>query len=195
MRNLLLPLLLATSLSACVNLGQKAPARLLSLTPQNSLDAGTVRTSATGRSLIVAIPETPRALETSRIPVQIDDVSVAYVEDGQWVDQPARLFQRLLSETIAVKTDRVLLDPGQFSGEPGTRLEGELLLFGVDARTHQAVVTYDATLLASDGAAVMKKRFSASQPVDVIKPAQVGKALNDASNDVAMQVAGWVAEH
>lgn len=194
MRYLLLPLLLAAPLAACVNLGAKAPERLLSLTPQASLEPGTVRSGATGRSLIVGFPATPRMLETNRIPVQVDDVSVAYVKGAQWVDQPGRLFQRLLSEVIAAKTDRVILDPGLFGGEPGTRLSGELQRFGVDARARQAVIIYDATLLGSDGSTVMKKRFSASQPVEEVEAGKVGNALNVAANDIATQVAEWVAQ-
>ena len=194
MRHLLLPLLLVTPLAACVNLGSKPPERLLSLTAKASLDGGTVRTSTTGRSLIVGVPETPRMLDTNRMPVQMDDISVAYVKGGQWVDQPGRLFQRLLSEVIAAKTDRVILDPGLFGGEPGTRLSGELLRFGADARTRQAVITYDATLLGPDGSTVMKKRFSAARPLNGIDATGVGNALNEAANEVAGQVAEWVGQ-
>lgn len=193
MRHLLLPLLFAMPLAACVNLGTKPPERLLSLTAQASLDGGTERSGATGRSLIVGVPETPRMLNTNRLPVQLDDISVAYVKDGQWVDQPGRLFQRLLSEVIAAKTDRVVLDPGLFGGEPATRLSGELLRFGADARARQAVVTYDATLLGPDGATVMKKRFNATRPLGDIDATSVGNALNSAANEVAGQVAEWVA--
>ncbi|MBB4641066.1 ABC-type transport auxiliary lipoprotein family protein [Rhizorhapis suberifaciens] len=193
MRRLLL-LLLTMPVAACVNFGAKPPERLLSLSAKASLDGGTLRTGATGNSLIVGFPETPRMLETSRVPVQIDDVSVAYLKGGQWVDQPGRLFQRLLSEVISAKTNRVILDPGLFGGEPATRLSGELLRFGVDARSRQALVTYDATLLGSDGSTVTKKRFSATRPVSEIDAVPVGGALNDAANDVADQVAQWVAQ-
>lgn len=193
MRYSLLPLLLAVPLAACVNFGAKPPEKLLSLSPQAQLQAGSARTAATGRSLIVAFPETPRLLETNRIPVQTDDVSFAYVKGGQWADQPGRLFQHVLAETLAAKTDRVILDPAQFGGEPGTRLEGELLQFSIDARTRQAVVTYDATLLVAPGDQVTKRRFSASKEVGVIDAEGAGKALNDAANDVAGQVAEWIA--
>src|SRR3546814_5391887 len=49
----------------------------------------------------------------------------SYVADTQWVDRPGRLFQRLLSETIAANTGRVVLNPDQFSGEPSTRRSEE----------------------------------------------------------------------
>src|SRR3546814_12312914 len=64
--------------------------------------------------------------------------------------------------------------------------------FGIDARSSQAVVTYDAILLGDNGATMTKRRFSATRPVSPIEPARVGRALNDAANDVAAQVAVWV---
>src|SRR3546814_5629496 len=87
-----------------------------------------------------------------------DETSIAYVADTQWVDRPGRLFQRLLSETIAAKTGRVVLNPDQFSGEPSTRLQGELIDFGIAARSSQAVVTYDAILLGDRKSTRMKSR-------------------------------------
>src|SRR3546814_15523000 len=120
-----------------------------------------------------------------------DLTSIAYVADTQWVDRPGRLFQRLLSETIAAKTGRVVLNPDQFSGEPSTRLQGELIDFGIDARSSQAVVTYDAILLGDNGATMMKRRFSATRPVSPKEPARVGRERNDDANDVAAQVAVW----
>ncbi|HEY9578735.1 MAG TPA: ABC-type transport auxiliary lipoprotein family protein [Rhizorhapis sp.] len=192
MRLSLLPLLLLTPLSACISFGGKAPDQLLSLTAESSLPAGTVRNVAVGAGLVVAVPETPRKIDTYRVAVQVDETSIAYVADTQWVDRPGRLFQRLLSETIAANTGRVVLNPDQFSGEPSTRLQGELIDFGIDARSSQAVVTYDAILLGDNGATMTKRRFSATRPVSPIEPARVGRALNDAANDVAAQVAVWV---
>jgi ABC-type uncharacterized transport system auxiliary subunit len=39
----------------------------------------------------------------------------------------------------------------------------------------------------------MKKRFSVSQPVTAIEGSEVGNALNLAANEIASQVAEWVA--
>src|SRR3546814_9464189 len=99
MRLSLLPLLLLTPLSACISFGGKAPEQLLSLTAESSLPAGTVRNVAVGAGLVVAVPETPRKIDTYRVAVQVDETSIAYVADTQWVDRPGRLFQRLLSRS------------------------------------------------------------------------------------------------
>src|SRR3546814_19932514 len=91
-----LPLLLLTPLSACISFGGKAPDQLLSLTAESSLAAGTVRNVAVGAGLGVAVPETPRKIDTKRVAVQVDEPSIATVADTQWVDRARRPFRRLL---------------------------------------------------------------------------------------------------
>ena len=180
-------------LTGCISLGAEPPEQLLSLTPSATVPAGTVRTGAVGGSITVADLETPRKLETARVPVQVDETSVAYVKDAQWVDTPRQLFRRLLSETIAAQGTAVVLDPSQYAADPGQRLLGELVEFGIDARTNSAVVTFDGTLIAPDGRSITKRRFSASVPVGEIKADTVGAPINQAANQVAAQVAAWVS--
>src|SRR3546814_17932852 len=141
MRLSLLPLLLLTPLSACISFGGKAPDQLLSLTAESSLPAGTVRNVAVGAGLVVAVPETPRKIDTYRVAVQVDETSIAYVADTQWVHRPGRLFQRLLSETIAANTGRGVLKPDQFSVEPSTPFKGELIDYGIEAGSSTGVAT------------------------------------------------------
>ncbi|AUW56792.1 ABC transporter [Sphingobium sp. SCG-1] len=190
---ILLPVLAALSLSACVSFGSKPPAQLLSLSSDARVVAGTERTSAAGTSITVLAPETPKKLDTVRVPVQVNATSVAYVQNAQWVDSPRQMFQHLLTETIAAGGNTLVLDPGQYSTDPGRRLLGELIDFGVDAQTNMAVVTYDATLAPGGGAAVKRKRFSASVPVGTIDAASVGAPINQAANKVAAEVAAWVS--
>ncbi len=189
---ILVPAIAALSLSACVSFGGNAPAQLLTLTSDARVATGTVRTGAPGTSITVMDPDTPKKLDTVRVPVQVDAVSVAYIKDAQWVDSPRHLFQKMLSETIAASGTAIVLDSGQYSADPGKRLLGELIDFGVDARTNTAVVTYDATLAPGGGAPVLRKRFSASVPVSAIHAASVGAPINQAANKVAAEVAAWV---
>lgn len=189
---ILVPAIVALSLSACVSFGGDAPAQLLTLTSDARVATGAVRTGAPGTSITVMDPDTPKKLDTVRVPVQVDAVSVAYIKDAQWVDSPRHLFQKMLSETIAANGTAIVLDSGQYSADPGKRLLGELIDFGVDARTNMAVVTYDATLALGGGAPVQRKRFSASVPVSAIDAASVGGPINQAANKVAAEVAVWV---
>ena len=80
----------------------------------------------------MVVPAVPQALRTTRVPVYVDDTTIQYLEDAVWVEQPGALFARLLGETIAARTGRVVLDPAQYSHDPGTRLTGTLVRFGYD---------------------------------------------------------------
>lgn len=188
----ILPLALL-ALPGCVSFGSKVPSRLLALTADQQVAAGTVRTGGSGTSVTVTEPEAPKMLDTVRIPVQSDATSVAYIRGAQWIDTPRHLFRSLLSETISASGSAIVLDPGQYSADPGRRLLGEIIAFGIDARTGMAVVTFDGTLSAPDGRSVSKKRFSASVPVGTIDADSVGGPLNEAANKVAAEIASWVA--
>jgi cholesterol transport system auxiliary component len=85
-----------------------------------------------------------------------------------------------------------VLDPGQYPAKAGHILHGELTEFGVDAASHSARVTYDASLLAPDGQTIRHQRFSASRPVATIDADSVAPAINQAANDVAAAVADWI---
>lgn len=187
-----LALLALVPLTACLSFGAKPPPVLLTLTSAEAPAVGQSQTSAGAATITVLAPTVPQSLATARVPVQASDTSVAYLVDALWVEQPARLFARLLSDTITAKTGRVVLNSGQVIADPGARLAGDLRNFGVDAASSSAVVTYDAALVRASGTIVEQRRFEARVPVAAIEPAAVGVALNQAANQVAAEVAGWV---
>ena len=190
------PLLLAlgaVTLSGCFSLGGKPPPFLLTLDADAAPTAGAARTAAEASTLTILIPTAPQKLRTQRIPVQQDGASVAYVKDAQWVEAPQRLFQRLISETVAARSGRVVLDEGQYLTAPGEQLAGQLMEFGVDARTGEAVVVYQAMLVAAGGKNVTQRRFEARESLGgVVEAKPVGEALTRAANRVAVDVAGWL---
>lgn len=191
------PLLLAfgaVTLSACVSFGGKPPPFLLTLDADAAPAAGEARTASEAATLTILIPNAPQKLRTTRIPVQQDGASVAYVKDAQWVEAPQRLFQRLISETVAARTNRVVLDEGQYLTAPGEQLAGQLMEFGVDARTNEAVVVYQAMLVASGGKSVTQRRFEVRESIGRIEAKPVGEALSRAANKVAADIAGWLGE-
>ncbi|WP_375194521.1 ABC-type transport auxiliary lipoprotein family protein [Sphingobium sp.] len=189
------PALLCTlALSACVSFGGKPPERLLSLDAAQKVAPGTLRTANAGTTITIADPEAPRMLDTVRVPVRTSSTSVAYVAKVQWADTPRHLFQKLLAETVAATSNRIVLDPGQYSADAGQRLMGELVDFGLDATGSQAVVTYDAMLAGPGGLVIAKQRFTASAPVNgKIEAGSIGAPLNTAANKVAADVAAWLA--
>jgi len=187
---------LAVSLSGCslggmLGGGGKAPATLVTLTPEAAEPASLVRSAAAGQAVTVMVPTVPKELTAVRVPVQVNYVDVQYVTNVQLVDTPDRLFQRLLSETIRRTTNRVVLDPNQASLDPGLVVTGMLQRFGYDAASGQVVVTYDASLSTAGGNRVETRRFTATAPSDGTA-ASVGPALNRAANQVALEVAKWI---
>jgi cholesterol transport system auxiliary component len=179
----------ALALSACF--GGGGPAQLLTLSAAETRPAAAPRTAGAGEAITVAVPTVPQALRTTRIPVYVSDTVIQYLKDAVWVENPGALFGRLLGETISARTGRVVLDPSQYSLDPGTRLTGTLVKFGLDPGRMEAVIVYDAAI-ARAPTGVTTNRFEARVPVAAATPAAVAPALNQAANQLADQVAAWV---
>ena len=186
---------LALSLGGCMGGllggGGKAPATLVTLTPEVAEPGQIARTAGAGQSVMIATPATARELSTVRVPVQLTPSDVQYVTNLQLADTPGKLFASLLAETVRRTTNRVVLDSGQTTLDPGLTVTGELQRFGYDASTGQVVVTYDGALSTGGGYRVETRRFTATAPADGTGPS-VGPALNRAANQVALDVAKWI---
>ena len=187
----LLPTLSLLPLAACISFGAKPPPTLMTLDATAQPEAGQAQTSTGARSIVVQVPSSPAAIATNRVPVRATDTSLAYLKDAQWSEPPARLFARLLADTLTARANMVVLTPVQSFDDPSANLGGELRYFGLDAAARQAVVTYDATLVRAGQTAVEKRRFEANVPVATVDAAAAGPALNQAANEVAAQVADW----
>ncbi|WP_435418401.1 ABC-type transport auxiliary lipoprotein family protein [Parerythrobacter aurantius] len=190
MRPFLVPLA-ALCLTGCISLGKEPPPALLTLTPATVIPAGSGTSGSNQSALTVVEPDAPAALSVTRVPVQVDASTVAYLKDAQWVERPSRLFRRLLSETIAAKSGRVVVDGLDPTIKTGQRLRGRLLDFGYDATTSSAVVRFEAIRDGADGS-VVTRRFESIVPGVAAEAVPVGDALNRAANDVATQVADWI---
>jgi len=182
----------ALALSGCISFGAAAPPSLLTLSAASTVPAGKPMSATPGQAIAVLVPRVPAALASTRVPVQSTATEIAYLKDAVWADAPNRLFERLLEETISAKTGRVVLGPRDYSGDPGIRLSGELQNFGLDARTMEAVVTYDAVVQRDGSAEVTTRRFEARVPVSEAKPGPVGRGISDAANKVADEVTAWL---
>lgn len=192
--NVLLPVALAAglcaSLGGCVSIGPKAPKSLLTLTPAAALVVGPGRTASADNTIAVLTPVAPASIQTTRIPVYDGSSELAYVKDAAWNEPPVRLFQRLLSDTVAQATGRLVVDQRVTSAAPGLRLSGQLLRFGVEPQAMQAVVTFEGTI--TRGERIEQRRFETRVPIAAIESREVGRALNQAANEAAAQVAGWL---
>ena len=181
----------AALLAGCISFGAEPPPSLLTLTPNASAPAGS-GTNGSEESAIALLPfEADQRLDVNRVPVQITDSEVAYLKEAQWVEKPARLFRRLLAETIRTRSNRVVVDGDDPGVLADTRLRGTVREFGYDARTSSVVVRIDMVRNGA-GTQVTTQRFEAVVPGIAAETAAVGPALNQAANDVAGQIAAWI---
>ncbi|MDY0958101.1 ABC-type transport auxiliary lipoprotein family protein [Sphingomonas sp. CFBP8993] len=192
MKTPLIVMLASLPLAGCISFGAKPPPSLLTLQAQSAPDIGQTQDSARAKSITIQVPTSPQELATARVPVQEDATSIAYVKDAQWAEPPARLFARLMADTMTARAGRVVLSARESVGDPGDRLAGELRHFGMDATRRDAVVTFDAALQRDGQTGIEKRRFEARVPVGKIDADSVGPALNQAANQVAQQVTDWV---
>jgi cholesterol transport system auxiliary component len=176
--------LLALGVAGCFG-GAKAPPQLLTLTPEQRVEPGTQRSATTGESIVVLTPTVPRAVSANRIPVYVNATTVQYLVNSVWVEEPKELFRRVVSETIAARTGRLVIDPNNFAQPQGVTLSGQLMQFGFDPSRMEAVAVYEAESLRT-------QRFEARVPVTTQDVTTIAPALNQAANQLAQAVADWV---
>jgi cholesterol transport system auxiliary component len=185
------PLLLG--LSGCISLGGEPPESLLTLSPAARAPAGPGVTGGAERPVIAVLPfETPAKLDVLRVPVAVSDTELAYLQEAFWVEKPARLFRRLVGETIRARGNAMVIDGDETATLATLTLRGTLIDMGYDAETGSAVVRFDAVRIARDGT-VTTRRFEASETGVTADARSVGAGLNAAANRVAADVADWVA--
>ena len=179
------------ALAGCVSLGKEPPDQLLTLTPATVAPAGTNASGTAENAIAVTDIEAPQKIDVARVPVDINGSSLAYLKDAQWVDKPARLFGRLLSETIRAKGNRLVVSGTDLEDAAATKLSGTLSAMDYDATSGSAIVRFDAVLQGRDGT-IRSQRFESSVSGVPAQAAPVGAALDQAANQVAAQVADWV---
>jgi cholesterol transport system auxiliary component len=181
----------ALALAGCISLGPKTPDQLLTLTPASTAPAGRTANGSSESALAVLDIQAPQKLDVTRVPVLIDGSSLAYLKGAEWVEKPAHLFGRLLSDTIRARGNRLVVSGTDLEYAAATKLSGTLSAMDYDAASGTAVVRFDAVLQNGEGQ-IRTRRFESAVPGVPAKAGAVGQALNRAANDVAAQVAEWV---
>lgn len=183
---------LGLALSGCVSLGgAKAPAFLMTLTSSETVSMGQDVHGDPKQGIAVEGIRAPRRLDVLRVPVQVDASSVAYLKDAQWVEKPAVLFERMLAETLRAKTGRLVIEGPDAEFTAKTRLTGQLNEMGYDALSGSVVVRYDAVMVMPDGT-YRTRRFEERVPGILADARSIAPVLNEATNEIAAQVADWV---
>ena len=185
-------ILLTATLTGCVSFGAKPPANLLTLTPRTPAAAGPAQVVQAGQAVTVLMPVARQVLNVQRLPVLSAGGRLAYFKDALWADTPAHLFRDLLVDTIGQRTGRPVLDIRQYSLSPGIRLAGTIEHFELDASRLEGVVVYNATLARGGDAPIETRRFEARAPAAADTPAAAAAALNEAANQIALDVADWI---
>jgi cholesterol transport system auxiliary component len=186
----LLAPLLALGLSACVNIGAKPPGTLLSLTSAAAPAAGSGSSGLLSEAIVVLEPAADARLGVLRVPVQVNDSSVAYLKGAQWVERPSRQFQHLLADSLRARSKGLVIEFDQ--NVAALKISGRLLAMGYDARSRSAVVRFDAVKFLPGGKAETR-RFENVVPGVAPDGEDVGRALNRAANAVATEVCDWVS--
>lgn len=179
------------ALSGCLSFGAKTPDSLITLTSTASAPAGAGASGNAANAIALAEFEAPAKLDVTRVPVQVTDSTIAYVESAVWNEKPARLLRRVIAETIRARGGRLVIDGDDPGAQAQQRISGTLREFGYDARTSEVVLVLDAAR-AGAGSSVTTRRFEARVPGVVAEAGPVGVALNQAANQVAGEVAAWV---
>lgn len=192
-RPVLFALPLALALPGCISLGGEPPASLLTLSPAATAPAGPGVPAGAERQVVAVLAfDTPAKLDVIRVPVAVSDTELAYLQEAFWVEKPARLFRRLVGETIRARGQAMVIDGDDTTTLATVTLQGTLIDMGYDAQTSSAVVRFDAVRIAKDGA-VTTRRFEARETGVTADTRAVGAALNVAANRVAKDIADWVA--
>ncbi|NJO14163.1 MAG: ABC transporter [Rhizobiales bacterium] len=187
------PILLALlALPGCVSLGGPPPESLLTLSPEVRAPAGAGASGADRPVIAVLSFDTPAKLDVLRVPVAVTDTELAYLQEAFWVEKPARLFRRLVGETIRARGAAMVVDGDDTATLATTTLRGTLIDMGYEASTAAVVVRFDAVRLDGEGK-VITRRFEARETGVPAEGRAVGAALNVAANRVAAEVADWVA--
>ena len=192
-RSILFALPLSLALAGCVSLGGPPPESLLTLNADARAPAGAGASAGNSQQVIaVQAIDTPAKLDVLRVPVAVSDTELAYLQEAFWVEKPARLFRRLVGETIRSRGQAMVVDGDETVTLATVTLQGTLLDMGYDAAESAAVVRFDAVRI-DDAGRVTTRRFEARETGVLAEPRAVGDALNRAANTVAGEVADWVA--
>ena len=193
LRPALIALPLVLGLAGCVSLGGEPPESLLTLSADARAPAGPGVVPSDDRPVIAVLGiDAPAKLDVLRVPVAVSDTELAYLQEAFWVEKPARLFRRLLGETLRARGQAMVVDGDDTAMLATMTVRGTLVEMGYDAADGAALVQFDAVKIGTDGA-VVTRRFEARETGVPAEARAVGAALNVAANRVAADAADWIA--
>lgn len=181
--------------AACASVipGGEAPSAIYALTAPESAAADV---PPVDWQLVVAEPDAAVGLDTSRIAVRPEPISIRYYADAQWAE-PAPEMVRSLVITTFRKSDRIDgVGESSVTLNPDYRLTSELVDFEAvypdDAEVPEARVGLRATLIEQPGQDVVGSRtFSASVRAASARVPDVIEAFDEAMHRVLRDLVEW----
>ena len=184
------------TLGGCISLGGgEPPESLLTLSPiAGEAPDGVAQAAEDKGAIAIITPDVPAKLDVLRVPVAVSDTEIAYLQEAFWVEKPARLFRRLIGESLRRADQGALVFDGEdLPNLPKHQLRGTLLDMTYVAGESAVVVRYDAIYSDSEGK-ITTRRFEAREEGVLPQARDVGPALNRVSNTVADEAAAWVLQ-
>lgn len=186
---------LTALLAACGSVipGEGAPSAIYALTAPKAAAEGVERVDW---QLVVDEPSAAVGLDTSRIAVRPEPISIRYYGDSQWAE-PAPEMVRSLIITAFQQSDRIAaVGESSVTLNPDFRLTSELVDFEAvypdDAEVPEARVGLRATLIEQPGQDVVGSRtFEAAVRAASVEVPDVIEAFDEALNQVLRDLVEW----
>ena len=149
----------------------------------------------TGRTLLVALPETSAALKSDRILIRPDRVSIAYLPDARWSDELPAVVQNLLVRSIAGTGRLGYVGRSGAGPVPDRALLTRIDAFEVAARAEGGFdVAVDLSLTVvndRDQRIVGSRSFAGAAQSATSDPRTVVGAFQGLMNDLLPQMTDW----
>ncbi len=156
---------------------------------------GNVR-SVRSIQLTINTPNAIKTIDTDEILVKGKNGRVAYYPGVAWGDRLPRLFQARLVETLANSGAfrAVLTNQDRVTGDRSLSIEIRDFEVETSPSGYEAVIDIYAKLVDERNSAVITtKRFQARKSAAGEDPAAGIHALNDAFQEVALEIVSWVS--
>lgn len=169
-------------------------------TPLDTYDLLPVPGSTTGRrsgrTLLVARPDAPAAINSDRIMIKPSPLSITYLPGARWADELPEVVQSLLIRSIAGTGRLGYVGPGEGGPVPDVALLTRVDAFQAEVTEGTLSVTVDVTLTLlrdNDQRVIASRIWRQRAPAAEDSAPAVVAALQTVLNGLLPEMANWVA--
>jgi cholesterol transport system auxiliary component len=151
---------------------------------------------ATGRSLVVEIPDAGGALDTDRIMIRPNPLQAQYLPGARWTDEAPQMLQTILLRALEDTNALRYVGRRPLGGLGDIALVSELTDLQAEVGPEDAVVArmrITARMVRESDSEVLSSRsFQARVPIASTETMDVVQGLNAASDVVIGEMVDWV---